>query len=625
MTTAEIESLDCGRSTRDGAEIVVERDAFYVPSQGGSLFAWLHHSSGQPLGHHGILICPPIGFEQLHAHRGLRHLADSLARADFPTVRFDWHGTGDSAGDDMHPDRCQTWLANVRDCVRQMKNELGFQHISVLGLRMGATLAALALNEDDIENLVLWAPVINGRGFVRELTVIDMMSEARSPGTDANGVIDAAGFRLSPETAADLSKLSLLQARPHCHRVLLAWRDEAPADQRVIDHFQRQEVSLEQQTVTGLAQMLIEPHKSQLPDAAIGQITTWFAQHADSHLANVEHHEAFPRNHPLDLNAIVAGTDTDAIHESPWQISQTPNLFGILSHPQSEPATDRPIIVLLNSGASYHIGPGRMNVELARRFADIGLMCLRLDLSGLGDSVPEHVSEENDSYSATMFRDISVTLQALRNRWPGRKFVLLGLCSGAYASFQAAAQFTDPDLIESVLINPLTYFWQDGMTLETAPTLELIREHYYLNAAFQPGKWLKLLSGRSHIGLRGALKVVMRRLGLTKSERKRPPVDVCRTCRSGPSHPEEDDLTGDLKRIVASKRKLTMVFSSTDPGYSILTCKAGRQARRMLRRGQLSATFIEDADHTFSRHATRQKLIDTLAGHLQGRYVRDCT
>lgn len=620
MTTAEIESPGCGRSTQVGAEIAVERDAFYVPSQGGSLFAWLHHPSGQPLGHHGILICPPIGFEQLHAHRGLRHLADSLARADFPTVRVDWHGTGDSAGDDMHPDRCQTWLANVRDCVRQMKHQLGCQHVSVLGLRMGATLAALALDEDDIENLVLWAPVINGRGFVRELTVIDMMSEARSPGTAANGVIDAAGFRLSPETAADLSKLSLLQARPHCHRVLLAWRDDAPADQRVIDHFQNQGVSLEQQTVTGLSQMLVEPHKSQLPDAAIGQITDWLTHHAENNVENVERHES---HHPFDLEATVSGTDTDAIHESPWQISQSPNLFGILSQPRSEPATDRPIIVLLNSGAAYRIGPGRMNVELARRFAQSGFTCLRMDLCGLGDSIAEHISDENDSYAATMFRDISVTLQALRDRWPGRKFVLLGLCSGAYASFQAAAQFTDPDLIESILINPLTYFWRDGMTLETAPTLELIREHYYLSAAFQPAKWLKLLSGRSHIGIRGALRLAMQRLGLTKSQRKRPSVDVCRTCRSGPSHPEEDDLTSDLKRIAASKRKLTMVFSSTDPGYSILTCKAGRQARRMLRHGQLSATFIEDADHTFSRHAARQKLIETLADHLLGRYVRD--
>lgn len=618
MTTAEIESQGCGRSTQVGAEIV-ERDAFYVPSQGGALFAWLHHPSGQPLGQHGILICPPIGFEQLHAHRGLRHLADSLARANFPTVRFDWHGTGDSAGDDMHPDRCQTWLANVRDCVRQMKHQLGCQHVSVLGLRMGATLAALALNEDDIENLVLWAPVINGRGFVRELTVIDMMSEARAPETVANGVIDAAGFRLSPETAADLSKLSLLQARPHCHRVLLAWRDDAPADQRVIDHFQTQGVSLKQQALTGLSQMLVEPHKSQLPAAAIGQITDWFTHHAETNVENVERQES---SHPFNLEATVTGADADAIHESPWQISQSPNLFGILSHPGSEPATDRPIIVLLNSGASYRIGPGRMNVELARRFAQSGFTCLRMDLCGLGDSVPEHVSDENDSYAATMFRDISVTLQALRDRWPGRKFVLLGLCSGAYASFQAAAQFSDPDLIESILINPLTYFWRDGMTLETAPTLELIREHYYLSAAFQPEKWLKLLSGRSHIGFRGALRLAMQRLGLTKSQRKRPPVDVCRTCRSGPSHPEEDDLASDLKRIAASKRKLTMVFSSTDPGYSILTCKAGRQAQRMLRHGQLSATFIEDADHTFSRHAARQKLIDILAAHLRGRYVQ---
>ena len=90
------------------------------------------------------MICPPIGFEQLHSHRSLRHLADALAAAGIPTLRFDWHGSGDSAGNDEDPQRVSTWLANARDSLVWMRDHLGCQRVSVIGLRIGALLAAEA-------------------------------------------------------------------------------------------------------------------------------------------------------------------------------------------------------------------------------------------------------------------------------------------------------------------------------------------------------------------------------------------------------------------------------------------------------------------------------------------------
>ena len=110
-----------------------------------------------------------------------------------------------------------------------------------------------------------------------------------------------------------------------------------------------------------------------------------------------------------------------------------------------------------------------MNVEMARRFATEGFSCLRMDLCGLGDSVTERLADENDSYTRTMFRDIQITLRHAQTEWGVRRCVLMGLCSGAYAAFQSAAQLTDPALIESILINPLTFFWRDGMSLEAGP------------------------------------------------------------------------------------------------------------------------------------------------------------
>ena len=199
-----------------GSYRTVQKRAFYLNDDGRSLFAWLHTHRSEECFDHGVVICSPIGFEQLHAHRGLRHLADQLAHHQIPALRFDWHGTGDSAGDDSDPNRLTAWRANVHAAVSWMKTRCGCRQVSIVGLRMGATIASLSLNDAmDIENLVLWDPVTTGRSYVREMTLIDMMSEARpATGTDNDGTIDAAGFLLSRETTSETDELQHFAGTP---------------------------------------------------------------------------------------------------------------------------------------------------------------------------------------------------------------------------------------------------------------------------------------------------------------------------------------------------------------------------------------------------------------------------
>ncbi len=122
----------------------VERVPFYLESLHQGIFAWMHFCDSVRRFSHGVVICPPIGYEQIHSHRSLRHLADACARAGFPTLRLDYHGTGDSPGSDEDPARCETWLANIRDAHAWMRRELGCERMSLVGLRLGATLIARA-------------------------------------------------------------------------------------------------------------------------------------------------------------------------------------------------------------------------------------------------------------------------------------------------------------------------------------------------------------------------------------------------------------------------------------------------------------------------------------------------
>ena len=89
----------------------------------GPLFAWLHPG---PSGcGHAVVFCPPAGHEQVHAHRAWRHLAEAVAGAGLPVLRFDYHGTGDSAGTDEDPHRLAAWRQDVRDAIAWVRSTSG--------------------------------------------------------------------------------------------------------------------------------------------------------------------------------------------------------------------------------------------------------------------------------------------------------------------------------------------------------------------------------------------------------------------------------------------------------------------------------------------------------------------
>jgi len=139
--------------------------AMFFGSPGKQLFGVYYAPQGQPRDY-GVVLCNPLGLELSHTCRCSHHLAMLLARAGFAAFRFDYFGTGDSAGGAEEGSMSQ-WLKDIHSAVAELRG-FGCKRLALVGLRFGATLAALYAQEnDDVDLLVLWEPLVKGEDYIR--------------------------------------------------------------------------------------------------------------------------------------------------------------------------------------------------------------------------------------------------------------------------------------------------------------------------------------------------------------------------------------------------------------------------------------------------------------------------
>ncbi len=105
------------------------------------LRGWIHRPlGGSPSNSRRIVIVPGFGYEELTAGWGLRALAEELAGNGHTVLRYDHPGTGDSSGDDAS---VSGWFDGIHHAV----SALDFPDVTLIGVRLGATLALAAAAE----------------------------------------------------------------------------------------------------------------------------------------------------------------------------------------------------------------------------------------------------------------------------------------------------------------------------------------------------------------------------------------------------------------------------------------------------------------------------------------------
>ena len=183
-------------------------EAFFFGPSATQLFGAYHAPQGASR-REGIVLCNPFGQEYMRAHRSFRRLAINLAAKGFSVLRFDYRGTGDSAGT-LQGVTAKDWMQDIEYAIQELMDVAAVQKVSVLGLRLGALLAAeVVAKNKSVNKLVLWDPIVSGRAYVDEIVAEISIKESRSRFVANDGTLHFNGFSMPTTFKDSLSSLDL--------------------------------------------------------------------------------------------------------------------------------------------------------------------------------------------------------------------------------------------------------------------------------------------------------------------------------------------------------------------------------------------------------------------------------
>jgi uncharacterized protein len=175
-----------------------------------SLFGVYHPPKAMTARATGVVLCYPFGQEYMRAHRAFRQMAMLLSKAGFHVLRFDYYGTGDSAGETDEASLPQ-WVEDAQAAADELKETAEVQRVAFVGLRLGAAIAAMAAaGRADVDQVVLWDPAVQGPDYLAEVTEerTDSVGNTRHSHR-ADGSVGVLGFPITPSLRRDLEGMDL--------------------------------------------------------------------------------------------------------------------------------------------------------------------------------------------------------------------------------------------------------------------------------------------------------------------------------------------------------------------------------------------------------------------------------
>ncbi|SAK80368.1 alpha/beta hydrolase [Caballeronia calidae] len=560
----------------------------------GGRFGWLHAGHGK----HGVVLCKPFGHEESWGHKAMRHLAEDLARMDIPVLRFDYLATGDSVGLDHEGDQLDGFVADIGAAVDCLRNETGVTKVTLCGLRLGGTLAALASHHPLVDSLALLAPVMNGRRYLRELTALHKAWVENLPVPVRAGQIDSPvsvlGQIYSDAFRSRLSELDLAKAMSRQSaipkRVFVV--DVLPgASQALYGPLRDRGVEVHTEGFDDYFEFMQETASSILPEKTLTRTAQWIAQ------GMMEGSSVDPMK-VRTRKPTRPGTNRDAIIEMPEAIERpvvfgAAGLFGILCEPRDR-LVGGPAIVITNTAGSVHHGDSRLSVRIAREMARRGIASLRIDARGIGDSPPRSTDETPETaapiHAQSIVEDVATAAAWLKRK--GYDTVLtFGICSGAYSALRAS--LIEPSIAAVIAVNLQRFYIPERMTLQELRNEKRNSMARLGPAILKPSKWWLVLSGKR--GLRpiakafasnAAARLQSQLLGVNRKKA------VGGTGEASITHPH-----GVIQTLERKGVQTLLLYGAGDDGLDQLNAHFGRHGKKLSRAPRVKTAVCKDVDH----------------------------
>jgi pimeloyl-ACP methyl ester carboxylesterase len=556
----------------------------------GGRFGWLHPGEGP----HGVVICSPFGHEEPWCHKGIRYLAEELSAYGIPALRFDYLATGDSAGVDGDAHHFDAFVSDIVAAVERLK-ETGVTSVTLCGLRLGATLAALASRRCEVDSLVLLAPVTRGRAYLRELAALRKvwLDNLAAPlrATQRDKPFNVLGQVYSDKLCSELDALDLSKAMDeHASippRALVL--DARPRASAALGSTLRgRGVEVETAVMEGYFEYVDETKSSVVPARALARAAQWIADGTPDMRVRSPLNKGARPSVSLDDEAII---DTPEARERPVTFGAN-GLFGMLCEPRDRFAFG-PVVLITNTAGSVHHGDSRLSVRIAREMARRGIASMRIDARGIGDSPPRIAQGPLDLvpsiHASTTIEDVG-TAAAWLKRKGYHTVISFGICSGAYSALRAS--LVEPALTAVIAVNIARFHIPEGMSMADLEELQRNSLKRVGPAIFKPSKWWLVLSGKRRfrpIAQAVASNLIARlrshRLDLSGNRAAAPAVDALM------------DPHGVVHALERKGVRTLFIYGSGDEGMEQFNAHFGKRGKKLSRFSNVKAAVFDELDH----------------------------
>lgn len=398
----------------------------------------------------------------------MRLMAEAVADAGFPVLRYDHRGCGDSLDVPDDADAYAAWIEDVKHAVAELRRLTGVRRVVLGGVRLGASLAALSAGEAD--GLMLLAPVLNGRSWLRRLRFSTAVLGERSDPDEC--VFDAGELCLPAQAVAHIGEIDLAALPTPKVPVFVAAQNNLVG--RYAAKLDAAGAVVRAEPFPGFKALFAESHSNLPPIAMFDRVCAWLGEtFAGDRLA------------PIDLDGLQLNAEVRPPGAIEQVIEVAEGLWGVLCEPE-RPERRTPILVFCSTGGDPRSGVGGFATRTALALARQGMASLRFDYSGLGDSPALGADLRCHVFETPREVEMDKAVAFLKARGYA-DITLFGVCAGAYHALRAA--WRNPDVAGVFAVSPVKLVWRAGDTLTFGRYKNGRPTGAYLKALADPSAW----------------------------------------------------------------------------------------------------------------------------------------